>query len=59
MTKKQTQAAWTYAALGFGIAALAAYPAIGAIMAYYKAPAAARPGVKARFEQIALLGKTT
>jgi len=57
MTKKQTRDAWTYAALGFGVAALLAYPAIGAIMAYYKAPAgAARDGVNARFKQIAAIG---
>ena len=54
MTKKQRDSAITYTALGLGIAAIIAYPAIGAIQAYWKAKSGApRKNIGLMFEQIA------
>lgn len=53
MTKKQTQATWTGVAIGLGISAVLAWPALGAIMAYYKAPAAQKPAIRGVFDKVA------
>jgi len=53
MTKKQTQAAWTYGAVGFGVAALLAMPALQAIFNYYRVGADQRSTIKGLFDTAA------
>jgi len=53
MTKKQTQAAWTYGAVGFGIAALLAMPALQAIFNYYRVGTDQRSTIKGLFDAAA------
>jgi hypothetical protein len=53
MTKKQTQQAWTYGAIGFGLAALIAMPAIQGIINYYRAGSNERDVIKGLFDAAA------
>jgi hypothetical protein len=57
MTKKQQRDAWTYGLVGFGVAALIAMPAIGAIMNYYMQSGAKRNAIKTGFSNLAVVGK--
>jgi hypothetical protein len=53
MTKKQTRDAWMYGALGFGVAALLALPAIPALMAYYRAKPDQKKRIGNTFQAVA------
>jgi len=53
MTKKQTQATWTGVALGVGVAAVLAWPVLGALMSYYKGDATKKAGLRTVFDEIA------